>query len=436
MADLAAGWLRDFEAALAEDDIEQLADLFVADGHWRDILAFTWHFTQVSGRERIVSTFGPTLAETKATAFMSTERVPPRRVTRAGFEVVEVLFEFATAVGPGRGVARLVTEAEGTRALSVFTCLNALNGFDEALAVGRPAQESLADFGGPNWFDRRAAAAQYTDREPTVLIIGAGQAGLSLAARLGQLEVDTLIVESLDRVGDVWRNRYRSLVLHNEIGVNHLPYLPFPSTWQPFLPKDRIAAWFETYVESLDLSVWTGTELVAASYDEGTRRWTATLRRTDGTVRTLSPRHVVMATGHSGLPNIPDLPGLADFAGEVMHSHGFIDGSPYAGKRALVIGTGNSGHDVAQDLHSFGADVTLVQRSSTTVASADPSSRLMYAPYREFAQIEDCDLVSFGLTVPFDEEGHAAHDGGLRRHRRGAPGRSGAGGLPDGQRTR
>ena len=98
-----------------------------------------------------------------------------------------------------------------------------------------------------------------------MLVVGGGQAGLSIAARLTQLQVDTLIVDREARIGDNWRNRYHALVLHNQVHVNHLPYMHFPPTWPTYIPKDKLAAWFEAYVESMELNYWTGTEFEGGS---------------------------------------------------------------------------------------------------------------------------------------------------------------------------
>jgi putative flavoprotein involved in K+ transport len=156
------------------------------------------------------------------------------------------------------------------------------------------------------WTIQRKASGEYADRDPAVLVVGGGQAGLSIAARLTQLQVDTLIVDRWPRIGDNWRQRYHALVLHNQTHVNHLPYMPFPPTWPNYIPKDKIASWFEAYVESQELNYWTGTAFDGGSYDEANGRWTITLRRADGTTRQLCPRHVVMATGASGIPVVPD----------------------------------------------------------------------------------------------------------------------------------
>ena len=130
------------------------------------------------------------------------------------------------------------------------------------------AEKYSRDFGGENWLDQRRKALAYADHDPAVLIVGGGQAGLSAAARLNHLGVDTLIIDRNQRIGDNWRLRYHSLTLHNEVHVNHLPLMPFPPTWPVFIPKDKLANWFETYVESLELNYWTGTELAGGRWDD------------------------------------------------------------------------------------------------------------------------------------------------------------------------
>src|SRR5207244_2834335 len=151
---------------------------------------------------------------------------------------------------------------------------------------------------------------------------------------------------------------------------------------------------------------WTGTEFEGGSYDENEQRWTVTLRRADGSTRTMHPRHVVLATGVSGIPSVPEIAGLKDFAGKVMHSSGYDAGENWKGKRAIVIGTGNSGHDIAQDLYSSGAEVTLVQRSSTLVVSIEPSAQLVYTPYND-GTLEDNDLIATSMPLKLARRSHA-----------------------------
>jgi cation diffusion facilitator CzcD-associated flavoprotein CzcO len=399
---VAAAWLEDFAGALRSGDAAAAASLFSADGHWRDVLAFTWQLQTANGAAAIEAALAQTLARTQPTNFhIPAGRSPPRRVRRAGTDCIEAVFEFETAFGRANGVVRLVEDAEGTwRAWTLLTTLEELHGYPD----GRPravsdAERYSRDFGGENWLDQRRKAVAYADHDPAVLVVGGGQAGLSVAARLGALGVDTLIVDRHERIGDNWRLRYHALTLHNEVHVNHMPLMPFPPTWPVFIPKDKLANWFESYVESLELNYWTGTELAGGSHDATERRWTVTLRRTDGSERILRPRHIIVATGVSGIPVWPSIPGLEAFGGTVMHSGSYTSGADWKGRKALVIGTGNSGHDVAQDLCASGVDVTLVQRSPTYVVSIREAQKV-YSVYGEGLPFEDCDLLAASMPYP------------------------------------
>src|SRR5258708_7315658 len=156
----------------------------------------------------------------------------------------------------------------------------------------------------------------------------------------------------------------------------------------------------------MELNFWTETEFEGGSYDENEGRWAVTLRRADGSSRTMHPRHVVLATGVSGIPSVPDIAGIKDFQGKVMHSSQYDDGENWKGKRAIVIGTGNSGHDIAQDLCSSGAEVTLVQRSPTLIVSIEPSAQLVYAPYND-GTLEDNDLIATSMPLKLARKSHA-----------------------------
>ena len=392
-------WLENFAAALQARDARAAAEMFLADGLWRDVLAFTWNIQAMAGRQAIEAGLRQTLARTKPANFhIPANRTPPRWVTRAGTEAIEAIFEFETAVGYGNGVLRLVPDPQSPAALRAWTLitnLQELRGREEAT----PSENDSRDFGGANWLDRLSAQRAYADRDPAVLVVGGGQAGLSIAARLHQLGVDTLIVDRLGRVGDNWRKRYHSLTLHNEVHVNHLPYLPFPPTFPTYIPKDKLANWFESYVESLELNFWTGTELAGGSYDEASKSWRVSLRKSDGSERVMQPRHLIFATGVSSIPYTPELPGLGAFAGTVVHSGAFKNAAQWKGRKALVLGSGTSGHDVAQELHAHGADVTMIQRSKTYVVSLQ-EAQSVYAIYSEGIPFEDCDLLSTSFPYP------------------------------------
>lgn len=398
----ATEWLDAFAAALAAQDAAAGASLFAPEGVWRDILSFTWHLHTFAGRDQIRVTLEDTIASTGPTDFVLRSSPEPRWVRRAGVDTIEAFFDFRTNVGSGAGVVRIAPAADGGFvANALMTSLVELTGYEETVGARRPqGKEHSRNFGGENWLDQRIASAKYENNDPAVLVVGGGQAGLAVAARLKQLGVDTLIVDTMERIGDNWRKRYHSLTLHNQVWINHLPYMPFPETWPVYIPKDKLANWFEAYAESMELNFWTETEFVGATYDSSARRWAARLNRGGSEQRTLHPRHIIIATGVSGIPSIPDIPGLADFGGEVLHSAHYSNGSRYAGRNVVVFGTGNSAHDVAQDLHSYGANVTMVQRSSTTVVNVEPTAQKVYSLFTEPLPIDDLDQIFSSMTYP------------------------------------
>jgi putative flavoprotein involved in K+ transport len=397
---IAERWLAGMIDAFARKDASAVAGLFVPDGHWRDVVAFTWSIVTYSGVAAIEAALQVALGRTRPTDVRIPDgRTPPHRVRRAGVDCIEIIFEFDTAFGHANAVARLVEGAGGWRAWTLVTTLETLRGWPD----GRPPELSDAerysrDFGGDNWLDQRRRTLDYSDRDPAVVVVGGGQAGLSVAARLKALGIDTLIVDRHARVGDNWRRRYHSLTLHNEVHVNHLPLMPFPPTFPVFIPKDKLANWFEAYVEALDLNYWTSTELLSGRYDEGAKRWDIKVSR-DGQERLLHPRHVIFATGVSAIPSWPSIPGLESFTGSVLHSGDYTSGAAWKGRKAIVLGTGNSGHDVAQDLCASGADVTIVQRSPTYIVSIREAQKV-YAIYGEGLPFEDCDLLATASPYP------------------------------------
>ena len=404
----AEAWLDAFGAAIASGEAARIAELFARDCHWRDILAFTWDLRTTSGAAAIADCMVPSLARmAPREVALAASRTKPRRVTRAGVETIEAIFAFETRVGPCNGVVRLVSEGGAPRAWTLMTALDEIRGHEDP-ANGRRWQnvDWKRNFGGENWLDRRKRAQAYADRDPAVLVVGAAQAGLCIAARLTLLGVDTLVVDREARVGDSWRRRYHALTLHNETRVNHLPYMPFPRSWPVFIPKDMLANWFEIYAQAMELNVWTRTELLSGGWDAEAGCWDVQLRCADGTERRMRPRHIVFANGVSTTPITPDLPGLKDFRGTVRHSGDYGSGLDWQGKRALVLGTGTSGHDVAQDLCVSGAaEVTMIQRSPSLVVSLK-EAQAPYALYDEDVPFEDLDLLATSFPFPVYRRSH------------------------------
>jgi len=210
------------------------------------------------------------------------------------------------------------------------------------------------------------------------VIIGGGQGGIALGARLRRLGVPTIILEKNRRAGDSWRNRYRSLVLHDPVWYDHLPYLPFPDHWPVFTPKDKMGDWLEMYARVMELNYWASSQCLAARYDQDTKEWVLRVDRA-GAETELRCKQLVFATGAYGPPNEISLPGAESFAGEQYHSSRHVSGDRFAGKQAIVIGSNSSAHDVAVDLWESGAaEVTMVQRSPTTVVRSETLMELAF----------------------------------------------------------
>lgn len=190
-----------------------------------------------------------------------------------------------------------------------------------------------------------------------------------------------------------------------------------------FTPKDKLAEWFECYVRLLELNVWTQTNLESANWDESKRQWTVHLKRkkADGTVeeRTLHPHHIIQATGHSGEMKMPQIKGMDEFKGDrLCHSSQFKGANSNSnGKKAIVVGCCNSGHDIAQDFYEHGYDVTIVQRSSTYVLSSEQVLEvLLKGLYEEGGPpVEDADLLFMSIPNPMLKRMHVDATKEIRR---------------------
>ncbi|GAA3542003.1 flavin-containing monooxygenase [Nocardioides daeguensis] len=365
--DPATAWFAAFEDALAARDIDRAAGLFAATSFWRDLIAFSWNLTTVENPDGVADLLTNTLDRVAPHGF----RLSEPAATADG--VTTAWFEFETSVGRGRGLVRLVDAGDGPKAWTFLTSLYELKGHEEPKGVRRPmGAEHGATKERVTWLEKRQAedAALGVDTQPYVLVVGGGQGGIALGARLRQLGVPSLVIDKHPRPGDQWRNRYKSLCLHDPVWYDHLPYLKFPENWPVFAPKDKVGDWLEFYTRVMEVPYWSSTVATQASYDEAAGEWTVHLER-EGKPLVLKPTHLVMATGMSGKPNIPAYPGADVFQGEQHHSSQHPGPDAYAGKKVVVIGSNNSAFDICGALWETGADVTMVQRSSTHIVKSD-----------------------------------------------------------------
>ena len=356
-------WLAGFEAALVARDVERAAGMFAVDSFWRDLVAFTWNITTAERREGIADLLGATLDTADPHGFRVSE--PAEEADG----VTSAWIEFETATGRGRGHVRLKEEGAWT----LLTTLDELKGHEEPRGLRRPrGAEHGANRERRTWAERleQERATLGYEKQPYVLIVGGGQGGIALGARLRQLDVPTIILDKRNRPGDQWRSRYTSLCLHDPVWYDHLPYIKFPDNWPVFAPKDKIADWLESYAQVMELNYWGSTEATSARYDETAGEWIVEVER-DGQPLVLRPKQLVLATGVSGKPNLPDFPGMDRFRGDQHHSSAHPGPDAYAGQRAVVVGSNNSAFDICGALWERGADVTMVQRSSTHIVRSD-----------------------------------------------------------------
>ncbi len=364
----ATAWLASFDQALSAGDIDAAAELFAEESYWRDLVTFTWNIHTVEGRDGVAEMLRSCLAGTEPSGWTLDGEA------NEADGVVDGWLTFETGTARGNGHLRLI---DG-KCFTLLTAMTELKGHEEASGTTRPkGVEHGVEADRQSWLEQRQAEAADLGygTQPYCVIIGGGQGGIGLGARLRQLGVPTIIIERNERAGDSWRNRYKSLCLHDPVWYDHLPYLKFPDNWPVFSPKDKIGDWLEMYTKVMELNYWSSTECLGASYDEEAGRWTVNVVRhgPDGDEAvTLQPTQLVLATGMSGRPNVPEIPGADTFAGEIHHSSAHRDSAPYAGKNCVVLGSNNSAHDICAALWENGAaEVTMIQRSSTHIARSE-----------------------------------------------------------------
>ncbi len=364
--DQVSTFLNDFGGALAAGDIDAVTAMFVDDCYWRDLVSFTWNIKTMEGPDQVRDMLTAQLDSTKPTDWQIAEG--ETATEDAGVTTAWITFE--TAVSRGYGLLRL----RDGKIWTLLTTMAELKGHEEPLGHERPlGAKHGAGKNRLTWaeeIEKERAELGYTT-QPYVVIIGGGQGGIALGARLRQLGVPTIIVEKNEKPGDSWRNRYKSLCLHDPVWYDHLPYLPFPPNWPVFAPKDKIGDWLEMYTKIMELNYWTRSTVRNAKYDEASKEWSVTVDR-DGETVTLKPKQLVFATGMSAKANMPNFPGMDSFKGDQQHSSQHPGPDAYKGKKAVVIGSNNSAHDICAALWEGDVDVTMVQRSSTHIVRSEP----------------------------------------------------------------
>ena len=406
----ARDWIAAFAGALETRDDAALQALFCDPAYLRDNGALTWDYRQFHGRAAVVSTLLSVADEIQPRNFRPSEKWPaPNAISSGDPTIVEAFFDFDTRHGSGVLLLNAVPDANthgGLKARAIFTRLENLHAIERSSPHPR-GRGYTPSFPGQTWKQHRDAVRSHDNREPDVVIVGAGQSGLTTAAFLRTFGVSVLVIDRYGRVGDSWNKRYDALALHNPVEMNGFPFLPYPPHYPEYLSKDLMGEWLDLYARYMDLNVWTETEFCGARYDEREGRWTATVRRTDGAERELRPAHIVLATGGiGGKPYVPQFPGMENFGGKLIHSSQYTKTADHDVAKALIVGVATSAHDIARDLQENGVQVMMFQRGPVVINNVE-TANLAYAAYMDpETPTELVDIrYGIGLINPLREQG-------------------------------
>ncbi|TVY94431.1 putative indole-3-pyruvate monooxygenase [Lachnellula willkommii] len=378
-------WLESLQSKISQGQLQDVSDLFIDASWWRDIVGLSWNITTKRGTSKIsqyLQTQAPKSGFGKF-AVIQQGVLQPRLSDLGGLIWIESGFTFETKAGTGRGILRLSnTGPRQWKAWIVHTTLEELKGFPE-----HPPQE---------------ISTHHETKDIQVLIIGAGQSGLALAARLKALNVKTLTVDKGLQIGDSWKNRYKSLKSHTPRYTDHYPYLDFPTDFPEFLARNDIISWMDHYQKSMGLNVELGVTVGKINYDNLLRHYAVEIESQDGTKRVVTPRHVVLATGlFSDTPVRPEFENEGSFNGQIYHSSSHQSASQIPnleGKKIVIVGAGTSAHDIAQDFVTCGAKtVAMIQRSPQFVLSTEAQDNFVFAGWK-MMPTRDADLV--GTSFP------------------------------------
>ncbi|KAL2850502.1 hypothetical protein BJX68DRAFT_255200 [Aspergillus pseudodeflectus] len=396
----AEGIVARLATSISEADARGFADLFLDHGVWRDKLSFTWDFRTFNFRNAILRAATDVLPQTKARNFTFLAPAPVVCRPYPDFSHLQFVVSFETEIVLASAVINAVLTKDGWRIYTMHTVAESLKQFPEL-----PASDGHMT-GITSWESQRREAINTV--EPEVLIIGGGQNGLAMAARLKRLGMENLIIERSDEIGDIWKKRYEYLSLHFPHWPDALPYFKYPQHWPTYTPAQKQGLYMKWYASAMELNVWTKSEVVKAEQDND-GQWTVTINKEGTETRVLHPKHVIMATSLCGMPYTPNVPGMSDFRGVIRHSSAHNSSRDFVGKKVCVVGTSSSGFDTAYECARLGIDVTLLQRSPTYVMSLTHSvPRLLggYAP-DESGNLPDTevqDRINFAMPVGPGEE--------------------------------
>ncbi|KAF8575492.1 FAD/NAD(P)-binding domain-containing protein [Ramaria rubella] len=393
---IANDWLVAFNEAclkLSEDPTSDVADvlaLFLPNAFWRDKLCLSWNFHTAEGAEKIRTLLSRGSALQKAgfkDCVIDTQSSlggPEHKPFLIVGTVVEFSFRFELSSPPafGRALARLVKDSNND--WKAYTLYTVLEDFKDCPTNDKP----LGHYNGHTrtWDNVHAKDVENAEKQPTVLIVGAGTSGIMTAARLRRLGVNTLVVERNGRTTNT----------HLTCGLLMRKY---PENMPAWIPKTKFADFMEYYTLFQEIPIWTNAEVLPApKYDEREGIWNVTILR-DGRHITLHPKHLILSTGTADEARIPHFKGMDEFRGKIVHTKYFKNANDWKGKKVVIIGAGVSGCDVALEAQARGAQVTIVQRSPICLLRLSTVTLGVDAVWPPGRPVEDSDFLQSSLPA-------------------------------------
>ncbi|KAJ3867305.1 FAD/NAD-P-binding domain-containing protein [Lentinula novae-zelandiae] len=382
--DIARAWLTDFSRSLSTGDCQTATSAFLKDGWLRDILIFTWNNRSLFGTSKIMKYLEENLKRDTVSDFRLNDEPHLAPYNNQSLPAaISSGFTFRTPIAFGQGFVNLSQDESGDwKALTVLMMMKDLIGHEES-----GPEEGVYEGHTRAWVDVNEERRKAVEENPHVIILGGGQTGLNVAAIFHQMKIPSIVLEREDRIGDHWRKRYPTLSLHTPKNHHSMLYKPYPATWPIFTPRDKLASWLEQYADSQDLNMITS------------KKWTVVVSR-NGEHLTFHPTHIVIACGTLGHPRIPSIIDMQTFEGRIIHSAKYNGGNVFSGKQVVVVGAGNTAADICQDLVHCGAEVTMVQRSSTCVVPRPVSTANLDRMWPQEVPTDVSDLKFASLPLP------------------------------------
>ncbi|KAL8481876.1 hypothetical protein ACS0TY_028139 [Phlomoides rotata] len=206
-------------------------------------------------------------------------------------------------------------------------------------------------------------------KKTTVVVVGAGPAGLATSACLNVKNIPHIILEREDCYASLWRKRaYGRLKLHLAKEFCELPHMSYPPNSPTFIPKNGFIKYLDDYVSHFSIHPIFNTQVTYAAFDHDNKSWVVEAENSQSVVKQRwAAEFLVVATGENSEGFIPPFPGLNSFGGDVIHSNKYSDGEKFRDRDVLVVGSGNSGMEIALDLYNWGANTSVVIRTPVHV---------------------------------------------------------------------